>query len=138
MKKVLREMIDIYEPDGIDWMGFKLERGNPYTYHHINEKRKSGKCKTNNGAILTKKAHRFLNYLEINFPKAYEHYQYLFAKINNSGEITPDLEEDIYGMLLDIFYYQTYGRIDEKEIEKLEMKTGHTKSKKLRYINQHR
>ena len=64
MKGVLREMIEIYEPNGIDWMGFELSRHDPYTFHHIKEKCNRGKCDINNGAILTKNGHRLLNILE--------------------------------------------------------------------------
>ena len=36
MKKVLRLLVDIFEPDGTDWMNFKLTKDNPYTYHRLN------------------------------------------------------------------------------------------------------
>lgn len=43
MKKVLVDMIEIYKPNGIDWMQYKLAKNNPYTFHHIKEKRNGGK-----------------------------------------------------------------------------------------------
>ena len=78
MTKVLEEMIEIYQPDDVDWMGFYRVKGNPYTFHHIREKCNKGKNELNNGAILTKNAHRLLNILEKDYPDAYRDYQNLF------------------------------------------------------------
>ena len=69
MTKVLEEMIEIYQPDDVDWMGFYRVKGNPYTFHHIREKCNKGKNELNNGAILTKNAHRLLNILEKDYPE---------------------------------------------------------------------
>lgn len=106
---VLTRMIERYEPDGEDWMGFKLNNSNPYTFHHIRERRKGGKEEIENGAILTTRAHQFLNTLDSHYHQAYEDYQTIFRRINkNNGPLDDDLKEDIYGMLLDIFYYNEY------------------------------
>lgn len=136
MKGILKVMIEIYKPDGIDWMGFELSRHNPYTFHHIKEKCNRGKVNVNNGAILTKNAHRLLNILEKDYPIAYEHYQNLFKRINaNKGPLTDDLKEDIYGMLLDLFYHQQYGDTTNLEVLKFGTPKGHVKDKKQHYIN---
>ena len=138
MNVVLREMIELYQPNGIDWMGFQLARHNPYTFHHIKEKCNRGKCDINNGAILTKNGHRLLNILEKDYPDAYRDYQNLFRRINESkAPISDDLWEDIYGMLLDLFYYQEYGDTTHLEVEKFGTPKGHYKDKKLHYINRH-
>ncbi len=34
MNSTLRIMIAIYKPRGIDWLGFKITKKNPYSYHH--------------------------------------------------------------------------------------------------------
>lgn len=138
MKGVLREMIEIYGTNGVDWMGFQLSRHNPYTFHHIKEKCNRGKCEINNGAILTKNAHRLLNILEKNYPDAYRDYQILFNRINESKKpISDDLWEDIYGMLLDLFYYQEYGDTSQLDVQKFGKHQGHYKDKKLHYVNKH-
>ena len=114
---VLNRMIDRYEPQDEDWMGFKLARGNAYTFHHIRERRAGGKEELENGAILTLFAHKFLNYLDSHNKKAYNDYQAIFRRINkNNGPLTDDLLEDIYGMMLDMFYYNDYN-IDDDELD---------------------
>ena len=136
MNDVLKRMIEIYRPDGIDWMGFSTSRYNPYTFHHIKEKCNRGKCDINNGAILTKNAHRLLNILQRDYHDAYEDYQNLFRRINNSkSPIDDETLEDIYGMLLDLFYYQLYGDTSQLDVLKFGKPQGHHKDKKLHYVN---
>ena len=107
--KVLSKMIDVYEPDGEDWMGFKLSSDNQYTFHHIRERRCGGREEVENGAILTNRAHQFLNHLDCYHKDAYNAYQEIFKRINKSnGPIDDDLREDIYFMMLDVFYYNIY------------------------------
>ena len=60
MKRVLRIMIDIFQPEGIDWMNFALSKSNPYTFHHIVEKSKGGDKSIDNGAILAVVTYRFI------------------------------------------------------------------------------
>ncbi len=106
---VLSTMIETYKPDGTDWMGFKATPNNFYTFHHIKEKRFNGTRHVSNGAILTLRAHTFLNLLDVGCHSAYEDYQRIFRRINESHQPPDaDLLEDIYGMMLDIFYYNTY------------------------------
>lgn len=106
---VLTSMIEMYDPQDEDWMGFKYSENNYYTFHHIRERRAGGKAELENGAILTTYAHQFLNMLDSHYKKAYNDYQHIFREINkNRGPIPDDLLEDIYGMMLDIFYYNEY------------------------------
>ena len=37
-EKTLKELIDIFQPNGIDWLGDKITDDNPITYHHIVKK----------------------------------------------------------------------------------------------------
>jgi hypothetical protein len=101
MKRVLRIMIDIYQPEGTDWMNFALSKSNPYTFHHIVEKSKGGEKIIDNGAILTRKAHTFLHTLENVCPDAYRDLQNVFVKINASKK---PVTEEIVG---EIIYYMT-------------------------------
>ena len=106
---VLLRMFDRYKTEDEDWMGFKLTDNNTYTFHHIRERRNGGKQELENGAILTIFAHQFLNYLDLHCKRAYNDYQTIFRRINkNNGPIPDDLLEDIYGMMLDMFYYNDY------------------------------
>ena len=114
---VLTRMIDIYEPDDEDWMGFKVSSNNQYTFHHIRERRAGGKEEVENGAILTNFGHKFLNYLDSHYHHIYEQYQNIFRRINKSrGPIDDDLKEDIYGMMLDTFYYND-ANIPQRELD---------------------
>lgn len=37
---VLQRMIEIYKPGDIDWMGTKIKKNNPLTFHHIVKRKK--------------------------------------------------------------------------------------------------
>lgn len=116
MKKVLRILVDIFEPNNTDWMNFKLTKDNPYTYHHIKEKRKGGDKSIDNGAILTRKAHSFLHILEKNCPDAYNDLQNVFIKINASklpptDEIVKEIDDILYKVLIS-HEYEIIGDID--------------------------
>ena len=105
MKRVLRIMVDIFQPEGIDWMNFGLSRDNPYTYHHIVERSKGGDKSIDNGAILTRKAHNFLHTLEKVCPDAYNDLQNVFTKINESkkpvlDEYIREIDEILYKVLV--------------------------------------
>lgn len=105
MKRVLRILVDIFQPEGIDWMNFALSRDNPYTYHHIVEKSKGGDKSIDNGAILTRRAHTFLHTLEKVCPDAYNDLQNVFLKINGSkqpvsDEIIREIDEILYKVLI--------------------------------------
>lgn len=105
MKDVLIEMINIYQPNGIDWMGYQMTPNNPYTFHHIVEKRDGGKYEIDNGAILTQQAHRYLNFLDAYSPEAYEEYQKIFRFINSLNGPIPDW---LYYDLYEEIYYLAY------------------------------
>ena len=133
----LYRMIILFQPMGIDWMGYKYSHYNPYTFHHIKEKRNGGKVTIDNGAILTKSAHRYLHSLENLCPDAYKDYQNLFKYINSqNGPLDCCLLEEIYGMLLDIEYYHIY-EMKEKNFFNEPMKVDASKQLKLNYTNNH-
>lgn len=96
MKNVLVQMLQIFKPKGIDWMGYKLTQKNPYTYHHIKERRNGGPETITNGAILTRKAHDDLNELDMYCQEGYEAFQNLFRYINSlQRELTEEEELDL-------------------------------------------
>lgn len=116
MKRVLRIMIDIFQPEGIDWMNFALSKNNPYTFHHIVEKSKGGDKSIDNGAILTRKAHSFLHMLENVCPDAYHDLQNVFVKINETKqpvtqEIVNEIDKILYNLLI-ADRYEMYEDID--------------------------
>ena len=82
-KEVLNQMIEIYGPLEIDWMGYKITGSNRLTYHHITERRKGGKSEISNGALLGKKSHDKLHRIEESHKELYDEYQYWFRIIND-------------------------------------------------------
>lgn len=91
MKKILVKMLEIYQPNGRDWMNYVMTRDNPYTYHHIKERRKGGRTTIYNGAIITKHAHIYLNYLDLNYHKIYNELNEMFKYLNTTYQ--PPTEE---------------------------------------------
>lgn len=97
-KKLLTELIKIYQPGTMDWMGFFKSPGNYFSYHHIEKLAEGGdkKCK-NNGAILTVNAHRILHIAEIFYPDLYDCWTSLFIEINLShGPLSEEHLAKIY------------------------------------------
>ena len=62
-------------------MNMKLSKDNPYTRHHIKERRNGGDNSLDNIAILTKRSHSLLNILDRLCPDAYNDLQNVFRKI---------------------------------------------------------
>ena len=82
MKAVLEKLVERHGTYGVDWMGFTLTKKNPLTYHHIQKDSEKGKKTLDNGAPLSKNAHRFLNCLERVKPDLYIEWNDLFREIN--------------------------------------------------------
>ncbi len=56
-RKLIIELIKIFEITDVDFLGFSITKDNPLQYHHIVFKEKGGKTTLDNGALLTAKAH---------------------------------------------------------------------------------
>ena len=96
MKGVLERLVERHGTYGVDWMGFTLSKKNPLTYHHIKKESDKGKKTVENGAPLTKDAHRFLNCLERMKPELYDEWNDLFLDINRSeAPLTMEHKEKI-------------------------------------------
>ena len=83
-QELIEKMIKIYNPNGYDWMGFPITKNNKLTYHHIQMKKDDGQTILENGALLTKSAHRLLNILKTKNSDLYDEWQWLFYAINSS------------------------------------------------------
>jgi len=100
MKKVLVEMLEIYKPNGRDWMDYKMTKNNPYTFHHIKEKRNGGRLEIRNGAIITNNAHIYLNHLDSCYHKIYNELNHMFKELNMTYKPpTEDYYEEIHHIL---------------------------------------
>ena len=117
MKRVLKIMIDIFQPDGIDWMNFVISRHNQYTFHHIVERSKGGDKSIDNGAILTRKAHNFLHYLENVCPEAYQDLQNIFMRINETKKpVTQEFVNEIDRVLYDLLIAGKYNVSEDVDL----------------------
>jgi hypothetical protein len=63
MDDVLRILISTCV-QGEDWLGFKVTKKNPYTYHHIKKKCEGGLRTLENGAPLTAEAQKYVHGFE--------------------------------------------------------------------------
>ena len=110
-----------------------LSSNNPYTRHHIKEKRNGGDNSLENLAILTKRSHNLLNILDRLCPDAYNDLQTVFRKINETGthpsdEIINEIDLILYKVLItkeyefkeeiDLSYYVPYYLEGRKELKK--------------------
>lgn len=59
---ILLQMLEIYKPDITDWMQYEITKRNILTLHRIKKACEGGTDSINNGAILTKRAHRIWSY----------------------------------------------------------------------------
>lgn len=81
---VIKEMIKNYKTYSRDWMGYKINKGNPLTYHHIEKDCDGGIEDITNGALLGRKSHSTLNIIEQYDIDLYLRWNKLFRVINQS------------------------------------------------------
>lgn len=84
MREPLITMLEIYKPleIGKDWLNYKIVNPKDLTYHHIKEKRNGGKRTIENGAILIRRSHEYLNYLDHYYHKTYKDLNEIFKWLN--------------------------------------------------------
>jgi len=85
--KTTENLIRIFQPNGIDWLGDEISKDNPLTYHHITKKSCGGRKTINNGALLTKRSHRYLHdVIEVEDTTTYMFINYCFKMLNDSKQ----------------------------------------------------
>lgn len=102
MKEPMITMLKIYKPLelGVDWMDYKIVRTSDLTFHHIKEARNGGKRVLENGAILVKASHQYLNYLDRYYHKHYNDLNYLFKQLNMTMQPpTQDYYDEVHHVL---------------------------------------
>jgi hypothetical protein len=85
MKKITNLMINMYNLKNIDFMGYKVSKDNPYTFHHLKKRCHGGKEVIENGAILTKLSHQYLHIVESRDLVLYEYINNVLKQINEQG-----------------------------------------------------
>ena len=104
---VRERMITIYGE--ACWMGYKLSKKNPFTYHHIIEKRNGGGVTIDNGAILTRIAHDDLNRIEQARRCYYNELNKLFKELNETRRPpTKEYYMEVYDVLNKASRYVNY------------------------------
>ena len=114
MKPVTKLMITEYAMKSVDWMGYKLMRGDIFTYHHIEKRENGGKLTIENGAILCgKSAHPYLHLVDHIDPDMYHYINGILMSINRTRHIDVHLLEEI-DRTLKSFERENQGRKNAK------------------------
>lgn len=93
-------MMKIYNTFDIDWMGDVIGSLSDLTRHHIVKKEKGGIDDISNYALLTRKSHELLHYLEDNYYSEYVKLNYLFLMLNRTNKTpTSDYFETIKSIM---------------------------------------
>lgn len=85
MRKILNLMTNLYNLNGIDFLGYKVSKSNPYTFHHLIKKCEGGKETIQNGAILTRNSHQYLHIIESRDLETYIQLNNILKQINEQG-----------------------------------------------------
>lgn len=89
MREVTRDLIRVFQPKEIDWMGYSIERPQDLTYHHLVKKSDGGLYIFDNGALLSgETSHPYLHLIEA---KDYDMFLYInnLLKNINSQRVKP-------------------------------------------------
>lgn len=62
MDNTLKTLINIYNVNDVDWMGYKLQER--YSFHHLIKRCHGGERKLENGAVLYQNSHSYLHTIE--------------------------------------------------------------------------
>lgn len=101
LKPVTKEMIRLWDMKDVDWMGYKKDKHDIFTFHHlIVPNRKGGPYEMWNGAILCgNTSHPYLHVIEI---YDYDRFLYLTSKLidmNVLGRLDLETIKQIDGCL---------------------------------------
>lgn len=84
MKEIVRQMIEIFHMDNIDWLGYELQDGDTFNFHHILDKNKGGREIIDNGAVLINNtSHQYLHVIEYKDFDMYLYLSNILLSINN-------------------------------------------------------
>lgn len=105
MKKIKKEMLQIYKPySNLDWLNYKLVR-NDVTLHHIQKKEDGGRLEVSNLALLMPNGHQYLHLIEFKDIDTYIAINKILKIVNNQeAEPTKDQREIIEYLLQDFEY----------------------------------
>ena len=83
-QRIKEEMLQIYGE--YCWLNnlWIPNKYNKLTYHHILERRNGGKVTIENGALIGRNEHDYLNFLDNNYHKIYDELNELFYELNKT------------------------------------------------------
>lgn len=116
MDSIKNEMIIIYETYDLDWMNYLI--CSDLTYHHIIKYENGGAKTIDNGALLTKRAHEYLHFIEGIDLNIYNRMNKVFKEINIKKQRVSNIEREKIELLLLEFEIKNTDRIIRKK-EKL-------------------
>lgn len=90
MDATLKTLINIYNMQDIDWMGYKLQER--FSYHHIIKRCHKGKRTIDNGAVLYLSSHSYLHTIEYYDLQKYIFINNILKDINNQRTM-PTMEQ---------------------------------------------
>lgn len=86
MKEVTKELIRIYKPKDIDWMGYGIDSVSNLSFHHIQKKEHGGLYTLDNGALLRQNtAHEYLHIIEYKDFDMFLYINNLLKNVNTQG-----------------------------------------------------
>lgn len=86
MSNILRVMIQIWDMNTMDWMGYdNLER---YSFHHLTKKCDGGEKIISNGAVLHQSSHSYLHTIEYYDLDKYIFLNNILKKVNEQKTFT--------------------------------------------------
>ena len=87
MKEITKLMITEFAMKDMDWMGYKLQKGDMFTYHHTRVFRRDGGIEDRkNGSILCgNTSHPYLHLIEYQDPESFGYLTNILIQINNQG-----------------------------------------------------
>ena len=114
MKNIKEEMIKIYNTYKLDWMNYIIIN-NDLTYHHIIKIEEGGKTTIDNGALLTQRAHNYLNIIEKTDIDIYNRINKILKEINNNKSEPTIVQRQKIDLLLFEFEIKNVDKIIKKK-----------------------
>lgn len=105
MKKIKKEMLQLYKPySNLDWLNYKLVK-NDVTLHHIRKKEDGGRMDIDNLSLIMPSGHQYLHLIECKDIETYITINKILKIVNNQlAEPTRDQREIIEYLLQDFEY----------------------------------
>lgn len=117
MKKIKKEMLQIYKPySDLDWLNYRLVRKD-VTLHHIQKKEDGGRLEITNLALIMPIGHQYLHIIECKDIHTYITLNKILKIINDQrSEPTQDQREIIEYLLQDFEYKHRQDRNSKGKI----------------------